>query len=563
ARRLFDARVAILSSLITTVSVYSVYWSRVCRNYASFELFYLVMVIIFWKAFEAPSRKEEGGSSWIRRQGIDLRWMAAFPVALVAAMLNHQLTFFFAFSIAVYASVVALSDIWFKRPGRWSSKYAVVLYPTLLFGFLFNTPVMAEYIIKPIAGLVLHEEGILWFIPRWDIIFGVWASPQKFRVLDIYLDVMKADFPAIWWLALPGFGMAIWLKRREGLFLFAAFAVPFLLMSFVFYDPAASRYLLYLYPFFAMALSAAFIGVLVFLEQNLIGIGQRGTLQYSVFAGVAVLVLYLSPLKEVKALLTVQRHGLVSKPEISNWYFSNWRSAGEMMKSQIQKGDIVFSTMPSGTNHYLGIDSSLWFRQMHYSEYVKKYISNEPQDTHDPNATTFENLVATVSNYPRGWVFADYYFYNVMTDPRAREFVMKNLHYHFDASQDGTVQVFSWDREQVEPPKGLFAELGKQPEMMASQPYSVALEDLDNTKNVTLVMDCEAIDDPKEAYVLINQSRSVFLPVCRTTSRETVRMNLDPSWFKSGVNTLQFAYNRQVGTDIRKGYAIYNVSIGQ
>jgi uncharacterized membrane protein len=555
---LFNRFVGLTAAALATVSVYSVYWSRIGRNYASFELFYILLIIVFW--FMIEGNRSATTANWFDRYGIQKKYLILFPFALLASLLNHQLTFFFIFTFMAYGSAMAIWKIYKKREGRFNNKYSWILYGTLLFVFLFYTPFMAD-IIRPVVGLVMHEEGVLWFIPRWDIIFGMWASADPYKVLNIYMSVFKVDFPNYWWLGFIGFVAAFWIKRRPAVFLVALFVVPLLLMSFVFYDPATTRYLIFIYPFFLIGISAGVYGLWVLIGKYLIpqSITAKPLFSSAVFVGTIALLVIWSPTKELKALIDPQRHGMVARPEISNWFFSNWKEAALKVKPLIRPEDVIFSTMPSGTNHYLGIDSSLWFRQMHYSEYVKRYISNEKIETTEPNGTTFENFVETTRQYKRGWVFADYYFYNVMTDPRARDHVIRNLKYHFDANTDGTVQIFSWDSDVQEQPKSFIIELGKTPEMHASQQLPVNLTGLEGKSKVLLYIDCEAIGE-REAFVVVNNTHSAFLTKINSDGRESAVTVLDAKWFQQGQNTIQFGYNRNVPGDARRGFAIYNVS---
>lgn len=555
---LFNRFVGLIAAVLATVSIYSVYWSRISRNYASFELFYLVLIIIFWLMIEG--NRSGNTANWFDRHRIHKKYLLLFPLALLLSLLNHQLTFFFIFTFMAYGSAIAVWKIYQKREGRLNNKYSWILYGTLLFVLLFYTPFMAD-IIRPVVGLVMHEEGVLWFIPRWDIIFGMWASADPFKVFNIYMSVFKVDFPNYWWLGFIGIVAAFWIRRRPAVFLVSLFVVPLLLMSFVFYDPATTRYLIFIYPFFLIGIGAGIYVVWTVIGKYLIphAISARPLFSSTVLVSTIALLIITFPTKELKALIDPQRHGMVARPEISNWFFSNWKEAALNVKPLIRPEDVIFSTMPSGTNHYLGIDSSVWFRQMHYSEYVKRYISNDKVQTTDPNGTTFENFIETTQRYRRGWVFADYYFYNVMTDPRAREHVIRNLKYHFDASTDGTVQVFSWNNEIPEQPKSFIIELGKTPEMQASQQLPVNLTGLEGKSKVLLYIDGEAIGE-REAFVVVNNTHSAFLAKINSDGRESAVTVLDAKWFQQGQNTIQFGYNRNVPGDVRRGFAIYNVS---
>ena len=58
-KRLFNDFVGVVSALLITVSLYHVYWSRIGRNYAIFVFFFLLMNILFLKAFESEEIKSK------------------------------------------------------------------------------------------------------------------------------------------------------------------------------------------------------------------------------------------------------------------------------------------------------------------------------------------------------------------------------------------------------------------------------------------------------------------------------------------------------------------------
>jgi hypothetical protein len=258
-------------------------------------------------------------------------------------------------------------------------------------------------------------------------------------------------------------------------------------------------------------------------------------------------------------LLKTKSHGRVIKPELSIWYFSNWREAGNYVAPRLQPTDRIMSTLPAATNFYLKRDNSIWFRQMHFDTKLRKYVPNEPLNVKGESAWNYEQFLETISLAKRGWLIADYYLYNVMTDPRARTYVVETMNYHFDACSDGTVQVFSWDHGVPEPKKAFLFEIGKgEP---ASPAMSVTLGALGSTGKARVIVDCEAIDSDQEAFIVINGEQSFFIPRCKTTQREVVSFEVDSRWFNQGKNTLQFGYYEKNSGDPRRGYAVYNVSV--
>ncbi len=333
-------------------------------------------------------------------------------------------------------------------------------------------------------------------------------------------------------------------------------------MSFIFRDPSLPRYLIFLYPLFLISIAAALFWIIQSLLPKVVpaNVLAHPYAQHGITPLAIALLIVLSPFSEVWALIRTDQHGQVIKKELSVWHFTNWKASCLTVKNQIQPDDIVISTMPNAANHYLERDNSLWFRQRHFDTDLRKYVSNEPGDAPGNSAWTYEEFVATVDSNQRGWLIVDYYFYNVMTDPRARDYAIRNMKYIFDASKDGTVQVFAWEHDSPEPEKRFILEVGKGGRPL-SQPLSVTLPSLEPKGKIMIAIDAEGIDSDNEAFIIINTQSRVFLPKCRSTQRETIALDLDTQWLKPGRNTIQFGYNENNRRDTRRGYAIYNLRL--
>jgi 4-amino-4-deoxy-L-arabinose transferase-like glycosyltransferase len=555
---LFNREIGFVAAFLGTISLYEIFWSRVSRNYASFAFAYLLLVIIFYLAFE--SGKSQAYKGRLAKNSISVKYLALLPFAFLFALFNHQLTFFFIFSVMAYGSVLSIGKIIRKEQNRFSDKYAFVLYPTLAAIVLFYLPFVSE-IVSPILRVLLPEGVVAWIVPRWSVISERLSSPDAFKTFEMYANVLQNDFGRYWYVAIVGFVGSFTFDKKKALFLACLFVVPFLLMSFVFFDPATPRYLLYIYTYFLLYLALGSYIIVRWIARALVSVIQsmRSTvLNISLTAGMVCLLIF-APVDDVSSLLKTRSHGRVVKPELSIWYFSNWKEAASYVAPRLQASDRVLSTLPVATNFYLKRDDSIWFRQMHFDTKLRKYVPNEPLKKKGESAWNYDEFLETVALAKRGWLIADYYLYNVMTDPRARTYVIENLKYHFDACSDGTVQVFSWDHDVPEPKKAFLFEVGK--EENASPPISVTLGSFQPSGKARLIVDCEAIDTDREAFVNINGEQSFFLPRCRTTQRETVTFEVDKQWFHPGKNTLQFGYYQKRATDPRPGYALYNVSV--
>jgi 4-amino-4-deoxy-L-arabinose transferase-like glycosyltransferase len=555
---LFNKEAGLVAALLGTISLYEIFWSRVSRNYASFAFAYLLLAIIFYLAFE--SGKSQADKGWLTRNSISVRYLALLPFAFLFSLFNHQLTFFFIFSVMAYGSILSIGKIIRKEQDRFTDKYAFILYPTLAAVILFYLPFVSE-IVGPILRVLLPEGVVAWIVPRWSVISERLSSPDAFKTFDMYANVLLNDFGRYWFIAVIGFVGSFTFDKKKALFLACLFTVPFLLMSFVFFDPATPRYLLYIYTFFLLYLALGSYIVIRWIARALTSVAQSvrsRALNASITVGMACLLIF-APVDNVSSLLKTRSHGRVVKPELSVWYFSNWKEAASYVAPRSHPSDRVLSTLPVAANFYLKRDDSIWFRQMHFDTKLKKYVPNEPLKKKGESAWNYDEFLETVALAKRGWLIADYYLYNVMTDPRARTYVIENLKFHFDACSDATVQVFGWDHDVQEPKKAFLFEVGKGEN--ASPPISVTLGSFQASAKARLIVDCEAIDTDQEAFVNINGEQSFFLPRCQTTQRETVTLEVDKRWFHPGKNTLQFGYYQKHTTDPRPGYALYNVSV--
>ena len=91
--RLFNRYVGLFAASAATLSLFLIFWSRVCRNYAPLAFFYLLLGLVFRAAFERETDRKPAG--WWAGHGVSGRHLALLPVAGVLALLSHQLAFFF------------------------------------------------------------------------------------------------------------------------------------------------------------------------------------------------------------------------------------------------------------------------------------------------------------------------------------------------------------------------------------------------------------------------------------------------------------------------------------
>lgn len=566
-RSLINSQVGFIAAFLATISWYSIFWSRMARNYASFEFAFLLLLIASWKLFELKNESKEG-LTFFDKWGLSKKHLLWLPILLIFAFLNHQLTFFFAFMLGTYASLMAIVKMVIER--KFSiNKYSVLLIPTILVGAFMFAPFLSD-IISPILKIFLPEKAVTWIIPNWDYIGSMFDDPKKkFISYELYYGVISTDYPYLHYIGFIGMVLALYFKRKVGLFLICFFIIPSLLMSFIFRDPALPRYLLYIYPILLISIGAGVFYMLKFLlgktlpmwlqSKSLVKFGVMSLTLWALFAD--------APFNETKAFLNTEVHGRVAPKELSHWAFSDWKYPSAYVGKLMQEGDEILSTVPKPTDFYLGINTSKRFRQRHLDTKIRQYVMNDEPTNGKLHAFTTQGFINLVNSTPRGWLLADYYFYNALTDPQARQFAIQNLNYHFDASRDGGVDVFSWDRNQPrQAQRSILVVLGKGTKM-ASQEMTMDMPFLNQGTKVRLVLDVEAIDHNQEGIIMVNKKNSVYIPKAETTGREQVVLDLDKSWFKEKGNVIQFGYNQNQQAkgvngqhDLRKGFVVYNVS---
>lgn len=566
-RLLFNTPVGFLAAFISTFSWYSIFWSRMARNYASFEFAFLILMIVFFKLYEWQKQQPES-SNFFEKWGLSKKHFIWFFPAFVFAFLNHQLTFFFAFAAGTYASGLAIQSMITKQPNAFFNKYSVIFYPTILVFAIMFMPFLGD-LVSPVLKLFLPQKAVTWIIPNWEFIGNMFNDPEKRYIsFDLYKAVLETDLPYLHYLGYAGLVLAYIIRPKSGLFLTSFFVIPVLLMSFVFRDPALPRYLLYIYPLLLIAVAVSIYFVFhqfihKFLPQ---AIQSKAVIKFATYVGLGWLIFADLPFAQAKQLINTTEHGLVAPKALSHWSFVDWKYPCAYVTQYLQPGDQVLATVPKPTDFYLGINESKRFRQRHFDTKIREYVMNDEPEGNELHAFTTNGFKNLVNSTMRGWLLADYYFYNALTDPEARDWAIKNLNFHFDASRDAGVDVFSWDKNQPpQPQRSLLLVLGKGVKQ-ASQELTMDLPNLQMGNKVRVIIDVEAIDHNQEAVLVINKKNSVYLPKPNTNGRETIQVVLDKSWFKPKQNIVQFGYNdtkvkgMSGNIDFRKGFAVYNMT---
>ncbi len=567
-RDIANYKVGLMSAILTMVSLYLIFWSRVERPYGMVAAFYVPLLVSFWLMLERKDSKE----NFLSKIGINKKYLLLTFIALVLAMLSQLICFLFVFTVGFYGTMVAV-DSWITRKSSplKMNAYNLLFYINILVVFLMFTP-WGGQLTRPVMELFLPKGIVTFILPDYNNIMTLLNSDKWNVCYNTYMGVLDTDFKNLAILGWSGFILAFFKNRKIGYFLLSSFVVPFLLLSFVFTSTSHAKYLIQIYPVFLI--SAAY--ALYFIAFHLIRFVSKSLNEtnstYSKACTIIfiLLVLGITPFKEIGALIKTETHGSLVDNKLTEISYVNWKQPCLFLKEHRKPNDIVMATVQAAPRYYLEMDSVIWFRQMELnpkwtktSKTEQKYIPKKA-DGYKNSATTYEQLVKTYENNDRGWLLADYYFVNAMTDPRARQFVEEKFDYHFEASEDGGVKVFSWDKSKPKTYQTSFViELGKNAMTQASEEMTFSINKAGMAPKVNLIFLGVGVDTDMEAFVVINgKTQAPILTNGTPLSIGTYTCQTDASAFVQGPNKIQFVYNNDENNgDANKGFALFNMDI--
>jgi hypothetical protein len=562
-RDISNYKVGLMAAVLVTISLYLIFWSRVQRPYGMVATFYVPLLLSFWLMLERKPEKD----SFLARIGINPKYLLLVVAALALSMLSQLLCFLFFFTAGFYGTFMAIEG-WMTRkfsPVKLNAYNLLFYINILLCVFMFTT--FGNKVMRPMMELFLPANIVTLILPDMKAILATLDGDKWAKCFDTYLDVLEADFKYVHLLGWAGFALSLLRNRKTGYFLIAAFVVPFLLLSFIFTSTSHAKYISFIYPIFLISASYS----LYFIAFNILPRFSKSfnetSRSYLNICAAAFVILAFSFMqrKEIKAMLVTEAHGNVVDKRLAEIHFVNWKQPCEYIRDHMKPNDVVMATVKAAPRYYLNMDndSVVWFRQMQLDGKTKTYVPRKPE-TNKRSAATFEQFVKTYNENPRGWLLADYYFDNALTDPRAKEFAEQNFTYHFDACSDGAVKVFSWDKSKPKAYQSAFViELGKNDNQQASQPFTVNINKASLPPVAFLQFLTQGIDSDNEAYVIINGDKQVAItPNGRPSQIESNRVKVDPAIFKEGQNKIQFIYNTEEGNgDETKGFVIYNFDL--
>ena len=559
-KQIANYKVGLMAAILVCFSLYLIFWSRVDRPYGMVSTFYVPLILSFWMMLEVKSNQENAWS----RFGINPKFLWLTLIALLLSMLSQLICFLFIFSAGFYGSFVAIESWITKKsnPLKFNA-YNLLFYLNVVAVVFMLTPI-GNKMMRPIIEIFLPGNMATLILPDLKAAIAAVDGDKFYTSFDVYTGVINNDFKGLKYLGWCGFIFAFLKNRKLAYLLISSFVVPFLLMAFVFREPVHAKYLTYIYPVFLISVSYSLYYIafsLMKYSSNTFNENSKLYLSMCTLAFI-LLIVGVSKKKEIGEMLKTQTHGNIVDKSISEIHYVNWKQPCLFIKDRMQKGDVIMATVQFAPRFYLGLDSVVWFRQMHFDAKTKDYVSNLP-DQRKLSANTYEQLVKTFNENKRGWLLADYYFDNALTDPRAKQFVEQNFEFHFSACEDGAVKVFSWDKSKPKSYESSFVvELGKNPNQMGSLPMSININKAALPPMVNMILTTEGIDSDVEAFILINDQQVAIKPNGKSSSIGINTVQVSSNLFKEGENKIQFAFNGEEGNgDVIKGCVIYSLNI--
>lgn len=554
-KTLTNRYVGLIAAFLNASSLYLIYWSRLARNYSIYEFFFLLFLLVLWHLLEPNIVAKE--PSFLHKKNIDKKHIFITIVVFFLAVLSHRLIYLSLFAIPVYLCVLGLITRKNKlEKNRFKYTYLgfVSFFGVLLLVVLFVTGSLEGFL-----ELFLPLPLIEWVLPDFSRLIPFWKS-TPFKNYLLYQNVFIYDLKIpIVVLSIIGLILGVFKSFKSTFYIFLFFAIPFLLLCFIFIEPALPKFAIILIPLLHL-----FFGIFCF------GIFKILNVKYLFFKKTAVkMSLALLPFlfivtqlrfDEVLSLVKVEKKsGFLISRKLSNWSFVNYKDAIDYVKPLITETDVVLATITEPFEIFL--DNEIHqFRQHYYNRSEHKYESYSMEMLKEISARSVENLQLTYDLHDRGWLLADYYFDNAMTSLSAKMWVYSHMNMHKNASKDGSVRVFSWDKSVAIPSYQIIADvLGKESGPQASAQYPLIVPSSDS-QNITAIITAEDID-ANEAYLLLNDTHFINIPKNTKPIVQQMTIEIPKSYLRDKQNFVQFVYKKEVVNDKSKGFIIYNLTI--
>ena len=323
--KLFNSKIAILSTFMLMFSYMQIHFTKDCRMYSIMQFSYLGMVYFFYKII----------SGWMPEAGIfkfgstrffsfaNLLFMVSFSLTAWISYKLHLLSLLFFPSALIFLSLVGIESICKKK---YSNRIRLVL---IVYG-LFAGLAIAMYLLRrPLSDLYEHYL----FLPEW--------SKERADHFLFYIGVLKHETLLLWLLIPIGAGISIYRFGRPAICILSFFAIPFLILSAL--PLKAPRYIYHIYP-----LTFIFIAVTTLtLNRKVVAkIYSYGFRRKELMEGLWMLSIVLFIGFNIANSHSESKMNLPVKPD--------WKQVAFVMREKLKSDDIVVSDNPIATKFYLG-----------------------------------------------------------------------------------------------------------------------------------------------------------------------------------------------------------------
>ncbi len=560
-RKLYNNYVGLIAAFLNTFSLFLIYWSRLSRNYTIFEFSFLLLILVLFNLFEPKEIKSK--LKILRIFNIDLKSLLFVLLVFILSFLSQQLTFFVFFGSAVYLGVNGIRTVLSKKNDPNKAKYIYIGIPSFVIMLLIFMPFLSN-VLKGGLSFMLPEKAVEWVVPSWGRLTTLFKE-KPYETFNLYKDVFLYDFKILLLVFSMG-GMVIGLFKqfKSTFYIFSFLVIPFILMSFIFREPAAPRYVIFLFPLVQILIGVFFYDIYLLLSSKLSVFRKRNLL---ILLSIIPFLIFLTQFRfsEVRSLINEDNKlGYLVDKKLSLWAFSNYAYPCNFVLNNLQPHDLIFSTQKQSADFYLNRKDVILFRQNYYNTTKKKYERYALSIDKPRSGQSLINIETLYRFFPRGWLIADYYFDNVMTDPEVRSWVFSHMNYHPEATLDGTVMVFSWDKSVPVPSyQKIVMDLGKSIPKISSIEYNIPIHKSSQKKTFTLNIWAKNIDSYGEAAVILNEKHTIILPKNTTNKVELLKVEIEENMINDGNNLIRFFYNTKVRNDINKGFLVYSLMMKQ
>ncbi len=530
ARRLFSAPVAVMALTLATFSPYLVFWSKMARNYSIFLFF--VLLATFQIIHLVNIDREE-------KKGISLTKGLPLVCTLMAGFFAHYLMLLFIGTVFIWLILLNKTRI-----------------AALIKNNIKAVVIAAVLVIAAFWLLSGNKELLAWATPDWQHLTKLYQDAPWYS-LSAYSNVLLYDWPY----AFIFVGVALvflFLHKKFSLlyFFICCLFLPFLLLSFVFREPTAARYLIFIYPFFLMLAAYGLYEIGTLIQQRV----RRFFTVPRASIALVVSVLLLLPMFPFKNLPSVFKFSFsaTNKPDsrIIECVFSDWKYTCAALKNRLQPTDAILATLPQIASVYLDRNDVGAFRQLHLDMQQKKYVPNAPDAARKSSAQTTQDLVRTVRNNDRGWLLADFYLEGVMTDPAARNFVFQHLHFYPAASVDGSILLFGWNKASAEPSnQNMIMQIGRSDQAFSRDlTFQVPAEVLQKPF-IQMRYRTKFVEAPGEAALEMNGFQ--FPLAISNQNTDFQLLTVPVTALRRGQNVFRFSYIAHPAQEQFQGYVLY------